>query len=669
MDPLSEKALQQLEQFDVRGSQARMDDEAAAIQDAQSASLSSRKQLAAQTKAFKALDDSEKLDQMNTIIKAYQVEIDNLNKRAKGVETAFFKVYRGVSELPDLNPILSDLVQKSKAGAKVSQLEKENADLKQKLLQMADYDNLKSKIDQTTADNKASVEKELKLNDDKWSSVLEERELNWKKEQNKLESTVDSLKSKLQESLVNEKMLKKKLTSSEIAFDDTELTSAEDYGENTDIVEFNLIKKELESAKSNLAILQKRNEELRKEVISSNSKSDLEISKFKQSQRNEHSNLESEISLISAKLQHERDQNAHLKSKMGEMEDESNNKVEKLTTELAALKSFRDKTSDYDELKRELEILKQIQFGDDDDDDYDDGDGGNQNNQGKQHPPSSVDPIESAIVQRNRKLNDELVEMRNKTQGFEKQLQLATDRITELSQQLEKLESENSNLENQLMRLDSRGNNAVSDKWETMSMISSIVPTSKNGKISPAASIAGGIEEITPTLNGQYDTLLPIITQQRDRFRSRNRELEEENKKHFSKLMELKREISALKTDNKELYEKIQFIKFHNGSAPASSTLNIDKYQDDYEKQLHPIEKFRLMESERISSKISPLERIFIQVTKTVLSTQYTRWLFVGYCITLHILVMILSLTLVSSSPAPIVSQAAMNSATGGKSS
>lgn len=676
-----ENACQVWAAVDLPRLQAQMDEDANEIQANQGKSLQSRRELASKTKQFKSLNDDSKLDQLNQLLKSYQLEIDSLNKRNKLVESSFFKIYRGISEVPDPNPLL----QNSTNDPKVQQLETENSLLQSKLLKFADYDTIKDKIKQNSDDFKISLEKKLKLNDDKWKSIIEEKEMNWLKDQGKFSSTIDNLKSKLQESSINEKMLKKKLKNNEIHFNDVDDNDDIDQhdiiidDQDNNSIELNLLKKDFEELKLNSNILKKRNEDLRIELINANSKSDLEIQNFKHSQRNEHSDLESEIALISAKLEHERLLNSNSQLKINQIESSSKIQLDNLNTEIENLRIFKQQTGDYNEIKRELEILKQIQFGDDEDE--------NQNGDENQNNKSNA--IDSVIVQRNRKLNDDLVDLRNKSQILQNQLSDSNSKISQLTIELQKFKSINNDLENELMNFNtsnSRGNNM--DKWETMSMVSSIAPTPTNGgnqrhslTISPAASIAGGLNEgsiiqgggISTGGGGGDSTLLPIITQQRDRFRSRNRELEDENKKHFSKLIEMKREVNSLKNDNKELFEKIQFLKFHNNNNSNVNKNNTNssidqRYEEDYEKQLHPIEKFRLMETRRISSKISPWERVFIQITKTVLSTQYTRWLFVGYCFTLHLLVMLLSMYLIGSTPEPIVSQSTINSATGGKS-
>lgn len=635
--PLAENARALWAALDLPALQARMDTDAALIQTAQGDSLHSRKDLALKTKTFKALDDPTKLDSLNPLLKCYQGEIDALYKRAKLVEGAFFKAYRAIAEAPDPAPLLAAQASNASAAARVTELEHANEELQQKLLAYADYDALKSRIDQMSRDAESAVQKTKRQVASEWESVLQEKEMAWEKEKSALEANAETMRAKLEESALTEKMLVRKLQNNDIEFERDSLDA-----EANPAAE--LLEKEVADLKANAHTLQRRNEALRADLAQATAKSETEIQAYKQSQRDEYANLESEVALLSAKLNHERTINADTQRQLSEAQAAASASATALAQQAAALSAAKDATHDYEETKRELEVLRQIQFGDE--------------------TPESTE-IESAILQRNRKLNNDVVELRNKADSLEAQLTQSTETIQSLTSQLESLKSGNAALERQLENLDA----PATDRWETMSMISSIAPAQRVGPVSPAASIAGALESsATPAGDS---SLLPIITQQRDRFRNRNRDLEDENKRNLSKLMELKREVNTLKSDNKELYEKIQFLKFHSqgtSEGAAGSLSNVDRrYQDDYERQLHPIERFRIMETNRISSKISPWERVFIQVTKTVLSTQYTRWLFVGYCATLHLLVALLSLHLVSSAPVPIVSHAALNSATGGK--
>jgi len=84
------------------------------VANAQEGSSTSRKALAESTKAFRKLDDTEKLAGWGALLKGYQGEIDSLTKRSKGAELAFLNVFKALREVP--NPVslmtsLSDEVE------------------------------------------------------------------------------------------------------------------------------------------------------------------------------------------------------------------------------------------------------------------------------------------------------------------------------------------------------------------------------------------------------------------------------------------------------------------------------------------------------------------------------------------------------------------------------
>ncbi|MEQ2217225.1 Protein CASP, partial [Xenoophorus captivus] len=64
---------------------------------------------------------------------------------------------------------------------------------------------------------------------------------------------------------------------------------------------------------------------------------------------------------------------------------------------------------------------------------------------------------------------------------------------------------------------------------------------------------------------GQMDSLLSIISSQRERFRSRNQELEAENRSMQQTMQALQGELDSLRADNIKLYEKIKFLQSYPG--------------------------------------------------------------------------------------------------------
>lgn len=656
---LFEKALHSWSAIDLSSLQKELDSQALEIQDHQKESLLGRKELATQTKDFKKLSDEEKLENFNKLLKSYQNVIDSMNKKTKNVENLFFKVYRAIAEAPDPKPLLKSGMDNIAIVSEMSKLKAENISLEEKLLQYADYNKLKEAVAKTESQMQSINDAQLQAKENEWKSLLDEKESHWVKTQTEQDEQIEALRKQIQEHEINEKMLKLKLKKKAEAlgeeFDEGDMTpstsSNGDFKEATEAVDsssINSLKKDLESAQNRVKSLQERNEELRREVSTSNSKVDIEVKKSKQENDRQIQNLESENSLIIAKLEHERKVTKQLKEEIKLKETQFESEISHLSHEITVLKEFKARANDYEEVKQELNLLKQIQFGDDGDlSDADELEG------------DSVAKIESAIVQRNKKLNSDLTDLRRKNEESVKRVAALDQRIKEYEEEMSTLRDSNARLENDLINFD-HTKNGDDDRWETMSMISSVAGGSysnkPSGKISPAASIAGGNSDnrsiITTNNSQESSTLLPIITQQRDRFRSRNKELEEENKKHFSKIVELKREINSLKNDNRELYEKIRFLQYHKTAQQIKDNGGDieNKYKSDYEQDLHPIEQFRIMETKRINSKITPWDRIFIQVTKTILSTQYTRWLFVAYCLSLHLLVMILTMSLLGGS-------------------
>ncbi|GMM30848.1 Coy1 protein [Martiniozyma asiatica (nom. inval.)] len=552
---------------DLPGLQKTLDSTAPKVHESHKESLLSRKALAQATKKFKKLEDSEKLSQFNDLLKLYQGEIDSLNKRNKQVETDFFSIYKSLAEVPDPTPLLKTASENNKEV--VDQLKKENEELKDEIVQMSDYSVLKNKI--------KAVEQE----NEKFNNL----ESNWNKKELEFKNEIDELKNELNESQVNSKMLNLKLQQQQGS------------NSNVEIIDIN---EELKSANEKINYLERKNNELSREIESKENKFQIDLKTFKNTQRDQITQLETENARLIKKVNQQSATVDSLQENMKSTQDTLNEQNNQFLKEIESLQKYKQQTIDYEDIKKELDIIKEVQFGE------------------------STD-IDTAIVHRNKKLNSDLVQLRNENDKIKDQLELNQNQILSLEDTIKKLQKENERLEDDITI------NQPSEKWDTMSMISSVAPSTINdGKISPAASIAG-------TVFAQQESLLPIITSQRDRFRSRNKILEDENKRNLNKIIELKRQINSLKQDNHELYEKIRFIE-HNNQSNLVTPVE-DRYGMDYERQLHPIEQFRLREEERINARLSPWDRILVQVIRAILLNEGTRWAFVAYVWVLHLLV------------------------------
>lgn len=101
------------------------------------------------------------------------------------------------------------------------------------------------------------------------------------------------------------------------------------------------------------------------------------------------------------------------------------------------------------------------------------------------------------------------------------------------------------------------------------------------------------------------------MTSQRDRFRQRNAELEEELRKQYETISELRADIKGLQADNLKLYEKIRYMQSYGDdgpiAGPSASTSGgaysraqpargadaVGKYRTLYEQSVNPFEAFR----------------------------------------------------------------------------
>jgi len=154
--------------------------------------------------------------------------------------------------------------------------------------------------------------------------------------------------------------------------------------------------------------------------------------------------------------------------------------------------------------------------------------------------------------------------------------------------------------------------------------------------------------------------ILPMITAQRDRFKQRNSQLENELSESHRTVSSLRQEIASLQKDNLNLYEKTRYVSTYNRgptsssasayattpnpstiqmSSTTSSGLALDRYRSAYESNISPFAAFRGRESARAYKRMSLPERIVFSITRMVLATRTSRNLFAGYCVALHLLV------------------------------
>lgn len=252
------------------------------------------------------------------------------------------------------------------------------------------------------------------------------------------------------------------------------------------------------------------------------------------------------------------------------------------------------------------------------------------------------------------------------------QLQGLRDDLSSTRQELEKSQQLSTTLENDLLRVQQEAANSFPGPAMSVAgtYASKYPHSSRRGAASPTSSIISGFDQSVASPNtadalragepvGGGSGILPMIQAQRDRFKKKNSELEEELSKMYGMVKSLRQEIASLQKDNLGLYEKTRYVNAYSrgqgGSSSSSyaggpgstsvhlspntsSGLSLDRYQSAYEAQISPFAAFRGRESARAYKRMTFPERIVFSLTRIILANRTSRNLFAGYCFALHIL-------------------------------
>ena len=629
-------------------------------------SLVQRKDLAQKTKDFRKLDDPSKLAEIKDLLKAYQTYVDVLTNHNKTINSAFMQAYSPLSEAPDPYPLLEASVDSLVTAEEVTpKLEAENERLQKQVSKL--NSQLEGSEQQLEAERtkrqsfEGSQDTKIKEVEDSWSAVLKEKEDNWTAKETSLEEKIENQDRLLRELKASYEVSQRLEKSGEDSSDASRnhATSAE----------LEIVTSELERANLRLAEVEGRNEQLRLELAQSATQSHSSNRNTSIEDDPAFMRLRSENSSLLRRLESARYDKDAEKSSL-------ETRVRTAEREIGNIKADRDglhkkvqKWSDYDEVKRELEMLRAIEFATVDDSVL--GDGDDVATANGTADKSKGESLEQLLLARNKKLSNELTELRVSHNELQQRLETLQEDLSSTNMDLEKARNLNATLENDLQKTQQEASNA----FETMSVAgtyTSRYPRSGYGSrrggggTSPTSSIIGGFDPSSGhgsprggEAMGGGSGILPMVTAQRDRFKKKIGELEQELQKQYQQVSSLRSEVASLQKDNLNLYEKTRYVSTYSrttasgasyGANPNPSTISvggsdgtpIDRYRSAYESNINPFAAFRGRESARAFKRMSLPERAVWQITRMVLATRTSRNLFALYCLGLHMLVFIL---------------------------
>ncbi|CAM1510245.1 Fc.00g005800.m01.CDS01 [Cosmosporella sp. VM-42] len=629
---------------------SNLDNTASEIVAYQRDSTVQRKELAQKTKEFRKSDDATKLTEIKGLLKAYQTFIDLLTNHSKSVNSAFLQAYTSFSDAPDPYPLLEASVDSMLVSEDtLPKLTKENRHLQENVSQLT------SQLEETEArlQSERTARKEIEDNlegrvkevESSWTAVLEEKKDNWEAKEKSLEEKMENQDRLLNEMRASYEVNQRLGKSGDDDAQRNHVSSAE----------LEMLHSDLDRTSSRLAEVQARNEQMRLELAQAKSSMPAQPEVSLEDDPG-YMRMRSENSSMIRKLDAARVEKEGLKRDLDARLRSIEREVSSLKDERDSLKAKVQKWSDYEEVKQELEVLKSIEFSTGDDDEV------------REHVETADaegNKLEKLLLARNKKLGDELTILRVSHQDLQSRLEDIQEELSRTNAELERSQNLNEKLENDLENLQAEGANAFPSGASVAGTYVTRTLGRKSGRISPTSSIISGIDPRMASEReggiGGGSGILPMVTAQRDRFKKKNAELENELSDTHRTVQTLRQEVAALQKDNLNLYEKTRYVSTYNragatatsssayASSPNPSTVSIggtgnpgialDRYKAAYESNISPFAAFRGRESARAYRRMSFPERVVYSVTRMVLASRTSRNLFAAYCLALHILV------------------------------
>ncbi|XP_029372517.1 cut-like homeobox 1b isoform X6 [Echeneis naucrates] len=569
--------------------------------------------------------------QVAPLLKSFQGEIDALSKRSKEAEAAFLNVYKKIIDVPDPVPVLELAQQLQLKLQRMHDIETENTKLRETL---EDYNKEFAEVKNQEVTIKALKEKireyEQSLKNQA-ENLAQEKQLqlhnDYAEKERKLQESQDSMSSRLEEAEHKAQSLQTALETTQAELFDLKTKYDEESTAKADEIE--MVMTDLERANQRAEAAQREAESLREQLSLSNQSQQLSspanADPDTATDASSHSSLEAELRAKERETAQLVDDVQRLQASLTKLRETTASQITQLEQQLSSktsiLKELEEKLqkqADYEEVKKELSILKSMEFGTSD------------------SVQDSSKPLEVLLLERNRSLQSESAALRianTELSGRYAQLQLefsaAVHTSAEQKELILKLEHDLSTIQamSSLPRPDADG-----------SEVSNMGNIPEPIKEATAMFTVSGVTPQPELPQGQMDSLLSIISSQRERFRSRNQELEAENRSVQQTMQALQNELDSLRADNIKLYEKIKFLQSYPSRAGGSDD-TVMRYSSQYEERLDPFASFSKRERQRRYLSLSPWDKATLSLGRVILSNKAARTIAFFYTLFLHCLV------------------------------
>uniref|UniRef100_A0A671VIK7 Protein CASP n=1 Tax=Sparus aurata TaxID=8175 RepID=A0A671VIK7_SPAAU len=582
-----------------------LDATATQLANRQDESEQTRKKLIDLSREFKKNTPEDLRKQVAPLLKSFQGEIDALSKRSKEAENAFLNVYKKIIDVPDPVPVLELAQQLQLKLQRMHDIETENTKLRETL---EDYNKEFAEVKNQEVTIKALKEKireyEQSLKNQA-ENLAQEKQLqlhnDYAEKERKLQESQDSMSSRLEEAEHKAQSLQTALETTQAELFDLKTKYDE---ESTAKYRAEAAQREAESLRERLSLSNQS------QPLSSPAKADPDTEQA--AEVASHSSLEAELRAKERETAQLVEDVQRLQASLTKLRETTSSQItqleEQLSSKTATLKVVTENT-----------VISSMEFGTSD------------------SVQDSSKPLEVLLLERNRSLQSESAALRianTELSGRYADLQVefssAVCTSAEQKELILKLEHDLSTIQamSSLQRPDADGS-------EVSNMGNIPEPIKEATAILHPSSGVGPQPELP---QGQMDSLLSIISSQRERFRSRNQELEAESRSMQQTMQALQSELDSLRADNIKLYEKIKFLQSYPGRAGGSDD-TVMRYSSQYEERLDPFASFSRKERQRRYLSLSPWDKATLSLGRGILSNKMARTIAFFYTLFLHCLV------------------------------
>ncbi|XVE64072.1 hypothetical protein DITRI_Ditri07aG0071800 [Diplodiscus trichospermus] len=606
-------------EFDLEKEKSVLDEQGLRIAENQENSQKNRRKLAESTRDFKKASTEEKLSLFNSLLKGYQEEVDNLTKRAKFGENAFLNIYQKLYEAPDPYPALASIAEQD---LKISELESENRKMK---IELEEFRTEAMHLKNQQATIRRLEERNRQLEQQMEEKVKEIVEIKQRSLAEENQKTLEGLKEREQflqdqlrqakESVSNMQKLHELAQSQLFEF---RAQSEEDRAAKQS--EVNLLMDEVERAQTRLFSLEREKGLLRSQLQSAHEESEDKRSDNVDSNTMLENSLSAKEKIISelnmelhnieTTLSNEREQHVNEIKKLNSLLSEKEVALEEMKKEL----QVRPTAKLVDDLRKKVKILQAVGYNSIEAEDWEAATSGEE-----------MSKMEFLLLDKNRKMEHELTLLKVKLSERTSLLETAEGKIIELTEKVNEQQKLIQKLEDDILKgySSKERKGTLFDDWDL----------SESG----GNELSENTDQKQVSSDQDQSSMLKVICNQRDRFRARLRETEEEIRQLKEWIGELTTELEKTKADNVKLYGKIRYVQDYNqekvisrGSKKYAEDLESgftsdveSKYKKIYEDDINPFAAFSKKERDLRYKELGFRDRITLSSGRFLLGNKY----------------------------------------------